>query len=514
MLVGRATFEIRGVRKIVEMPAPGGIAVGFQVLGGVAVVAENTWAAIRGRDELQVNWEMGPNADYDSAAFKQKLLDTVRSSAGSVRSKGDVEGALRDAAKVVTAEYYVPHLAHATMEPPAALANVTSAGCEVWAPTQNPQSARTEVARALGMSESKVTIHVTLAGGGFGRKSMSDFIVEAAILSRIMAAPVRVQWTRQDDLRHDYYHAVSAQRLEAAIDGAGNVTAWRQRTAFPTFVSTFFRLASSPGASELGMGLTDLPLAIPNVRMEAGGAKSRVRLGWLRSVCNIFHAFASGSFIDELAHARGRDPRDTWLELVGPPRAFTPKEAGLSDFKNYGESVEAYPIDVGRYRHVIERVTAMSDWGKPQKPGRALGLAAHRSFLSDVAVVVAVEKRPDGSIVVDEAWTVIDAGMVLNSDRVRAQMEGAVIFGMSIALYGEVTMKDGAVEQGSFRDYRLVRLPASPRRIHVEIVESDGPPRGVGEAGVPPVAPAIANAIFALTGERIRELPIAARLKV
>jgi len=499
-------LAVPGVRAVVEVPRYG-LAPGFRPVGGIAVVADHTWAALKGRQALVVEWDDGANADYDSGRFREALLETVRAPQAVVRKKGDVEAALKRAAKLVSAEYYVPHLAHATMEPPAAVAHATETRCEVWACTQDPQAARKEVADALFLDEAAVTVHVTLLGGGFGRKSKPDFIVEAALLSREVKAPVRVQWTRDDDLRHDYYHTVSAQRFDAALGADGAVQAWRHRTAFPSIGSTFVPLVTSPFAWETGMGATDVPLDVPHVQVEAGPARAHLRIGWLRSVCNIFHGFGVGCFVDELAHARGKDPLATWLDVIGPPRALTPKEAGVASFTNYGAPLSEHPIDVGRFRAVLERAATSAGWGTPQE-GRALGLAAHRSFNSAVAVVVAVKLRPNGTLVVDEAWVAADVGTVVNRDRVISQLEGAVVFGQSIALHGRISVTKGRVEQAGFRDYRLARIGDSPRRITVELVDSDAPPAGVGEPGVPPVAPAIANAVFALTGKRYRELPL------
>lgn len=500
---GRRALAVPGVKRVIAMPEPVG-PVAFQPWGGIAVVADNTWAAMRGRAELDIQWDLGPNASYDSDSYKAQLSASVHASGKAVRNVGDVEAALANAARVIEAEYHVPHLAHVTMEPPAAVARFVDGACEAWAPSQYPQDARTEMARVLGISEDKTTCHVTFLGGAFGRKAKSDFISEAAFLAREAGAPVRVQWTRDDDLGHDYYNAVNTQLLTAALDAQGKVVAWRQRTAFPPIASTF-KDVPGPVADDLQQGVTDLPLAIPNVRAETCDAAAHVRIGWLRSVYNIFHGFSWGSFADELAHARGLDPREALLEIIGPPRIVTLAELGVPKLSNYGQSLQQHPIDTGRLRGVIERVTKMSGWGRRD---RSLGLAAHRSFLTYVAVVVSVVEKGPGKIAVDEAWLAADAGTVVNLERARSQMEGAVIFGMSHAFYGGATMKGGVTQQVNFLDYRLVRMPEAPRKIHVDIVESDGPPGGIGEPGVPPVAPAIANAVFALTGQRIRELPL------
>jgi isoquinoline 1-oxidoreductase beta subunit len=499
-------LAIPGVKQVIAMPEPTKPYV-FQPWGGIAVLAENTWAAMRGRAALNITWEGGENTSYDSDQYRQTLSTSVHAPGTPVRNVGDTEAALASAARRFEAEYHLPHLAHAPMEPPVAVARVENGQCEVWAPTQNPQAARAEAARVLGIGEDKVQVHVTFLGGGFGRKSKADFVSEAAWLAKKAGVPVRVQWTREDDVQHDYYHSVSVQLLSAGLDEKGKVVAWRHRTAFPPIGSTFSP-ANRPSAGDLQLGVLDLALAVPNVRAEACEANAYVRIGWLRSVYNIFHAFSVNSFIDELAHERGEDPRDVRLELIGPPRVVSLEELGVKELPNYGASVAEHPVDAGRLRHVIERVTELSRWSERKKEGRALGLAAHRSFLTYVAVVVSMVKSPSGKPMVDEAWVVLDAGTVVNTDRVRSQMEGSVIFGMSIAMYGEVTMKGGATQQSNFRDFRLVRIGEAPRKIHVDIVQSDGPPGGIGEPGVPSVAPAIANALFALTGKRIRALPL------
>ncbi len=514
-------LAVPGVKRVVEIARPEG-PTAYHPLGGLAVVADNTWAAMLAREKLDITWEHGDNASYDSVKYRELLSASVRGPGQTRRKVGDVDGALAKAKTKVEAEYHVPHLAHAPMEPPAAVARVDANGCEVWACTQDPQTAQEEVAHALGIDPKKVIIHVTFLGGGFGRKSKPDFIVEAALVSRAMNAPVRLAWTREDDVRHDYFHSTCTQHLTAGIDDQGSVTAWLHRTAFPSIRATFKGPDVTFGDNgELNQGVLDWPLAIPNVRAEVCEAKWHVRIGWMRSVHNINHAFAINSFLDEIAHARGKDPRDNMLELIGgPTRGSTQNgglhplslaELGVDKLPNYGAPVEQHPVDPGRLRRVVERVTELSQWGsfrKSRSRDRALGLAAHRSFLTYVAVVAAVVRDAQGKIKVDEAWLVCDPGTIVNADRVRSQMEGAVVFGMSIALHGAITLRNGAVEQSNFRDYPIARIGEAPRNIHVEIVPSDGLSGGVGEPGVPPVAPAIANAVFALTGKRVRELPL------
>jgi isoquinoline 1-oxidoreductase beta subunit len=508
-----AALAVPGVRHVVEMPVPEQ-PYKFQPWGGIAVVADNTWAALRGRKALNISWSPGENAQYESERYAAQLTELVRAPGKSLRNRGDVEAALGKAARRVEAEYYVPHLPHAPMEPPVALARIEGDHCEIWAPTQNPQAARSEAARVLGWPEEKITSHVTFLGGAFGRKSKADFVAEAVFLAQKTNAPVRVQWTREDDLQHDYYNTVSKQQLSAGLDAQGKVVAWRHRTAFPP-IATVFGPNHEPGAGDLQQGILDFGIDVPNLRAEAAGVDAHVRIGWLRSVYNIFHAFAENSFVDEIAQARGADMRDVLLELYGPPRQIrSTDELGVSELRNYGQPLEKYPVDMARQRRVVERVTELSGWSGRKAAGRSLGLAAHRSFLSYTAVVASMVRDPQGTLRVDEAWIVIDAGKVMNLDRVRSQMEGSVIFGMSLALYGAITMKDGVVQQSNFHDLKLLRIGAAPRKINVEVIESDGAPGGVGEPGLPPVAPAIANAVFALTGQRVRELPISRTFSV
>ncbi|MDP2272374.1 MAG: molybdopterin-dependent oxidoreductase [Archangium sp.] len=500
-------LAVPGVVKVVEMPQPK-VPWHFQPWGGLAVVAENTWAAMRGRAALHITWAAGPNGAYDSEVFKAALSKAVSVPGLVARKVGDAEAALKSAARTVEAEYHVPHLPHLPMEPPVAVARMTSDLCEVWAPTQNPQAAQKEVARALGVPLEKVRVHVTFLGGAFGRKAKADFCSEAAVLAKMLGVPVRMQFTREDDLRHDYVNTVSTNRLTAGLDPSGRVVALRYRTAFPS-IQSLFGDPATPEPEDLQQGVLDLAFAVPNLTAEIGVATAHTRIGWLRSVYNIFQGFSIGSFVDELAHERKADPRDVWLELIGPPRKLSLSDLGVKELKNYGQPLELHPVDAGRLRNVIDRVTRAARWDERGRDGRFLGLAAHRSFLSYVAAIVSMIKRPDGKLVVDEVWVALDAGIIVNAERVRAQMEGSVIFGMSLALYGGITMKNGAIEQENFRDGgRIVRMGEAPRKTWVDLMESDAAPGGVGEPGVPPIAPAIANAVFALTGQRVRELPL------
>ena len=503
----KRALAVPGVRRVIEMPQPKPPYM-FQPWGGLAVVADHTWAAMRGRAELDVEWEHGPNATYDSERYKEQLAQSVAQPGEVARKHGDPEAALKSAARIVEATYHVPHLPHIPMEPPVAVARMDGQRCEIWAPTQNPQAARTEVARALGTSEANVQVHVTFLGGAFGRKSKADFCSEAALLAREVGAPVRVQFTRADDVRHDYVNTVSTNRLTAGLDETGRIIAWRHRTAFPS-IGSLFGLPVRPGLDDLQQGVLDLAFAVPNLSAEVCDATAHTRIGWLRSVYNIFQAFSVGSFVDELAQAKRVDVRDVWLELLGPPRQMSLSELGVAELKNYGQPLDKHPVDAGRLRNVLERVTRAAGWDQRAQQGRSLGLAAHRSFLSYTALVASVVKSATGKIAVDEVWVSFDAGTIINPDRVRAQLEGSIIFGMSLALFGGITMKQGAIEQDNYRGgARIVRIGEAPRRVHIDIVESDAAPGGVGEPGVPPVAPAIANAVFALTGQRARELPL------
>src|ERR1700686_2378485 len=480
----------------------------FQPLGGVAVLADNTWAAFQGRKKLKITWDNGANETYDSAEYKKELQETARKPAKVIRSVGDANAALAAASgsNVVEAEYYVPLLAHAPMEPMVALAEFKDGKATIWAPTQNPQAVQAIVSTELGIPKENVICNVTLLGGGFGRKSKPDYVAEAAVLSKKVGRPVKVVWTREDDIKFDYYNAVAGMYFKAAVDAKGKPTAWLQRSVFPPITSIFDVNAVYGDPPHLAQGWTDLPYDLPNLSIENGPAKAHVRIGWLRSVANIYHGFAVQTFTDELAHRAKRDPADYLLELIGQPRTLN--FAGV-DYPNYGAAYDIYPWETGRLRRVTEMVIEKSGWGKRKLgKGAGLGIAAHRSFLTYVATVVEVEVNDQGDIRIPRVDCVVDAGLVVNPEVTKAQFEGAAVFGTSVARSGEITAKKGLIEQSNFDTYPVARINEAPYQTNVYLVDSDAPPAGVGEPGVPPFIPALCNAIFAATGKRVRELPL------
>ncbi|MEA2558853.1 MAG: isoquinoline 1-oxidoreductase subunit beta [Acidobacteriota bacterium] len=618
-----AALAVPGVRFVepvlpADFPMTGGVGANFIPHAGVAVIAENTWAAWQGRRALKVEWDLGPNESYDSQAFSDELKESTERPGKPVRWKGDVDAAIGGAGKVVEASYHIPHLAQTPMEPPAAVALYENGKWEIWSPTQGPELAQhyiglallepdpvqglvwqvTEpselrdceqepqrifiesLAKRLGVDETtlfkmrddlkknvrdKVKVHVTLLGGGFGRKSNPDYAMEAAFLARNHpGVPIRVQWTREDDIKFSFYNSVSRQYFKAGLDAGGRPAGLLQRSAFSSFFATIFappayvpadqgdifakaRAAFHNGgeylygsAIELGQGLEDNPYVIENLRIENSPAANHIRCGWMRSVANIYHAFGLCSFADEMANAAGRDSKDYLLELIGRGHMFT--EAEFRDKEHVPcydnnlfpmsrkmmpiggqekEIMPGYPPDTRRLRAVVERVAKESGWdekkGKLPK-GRGLGIAAHRSFLSYVAIVIDVSLNEANELTINEVYAALDCGLMVNPDRVYAQMEGGILYGLSLALLGEITVKNGAVVQNNFDDYPVLRIHHAPKKILTyfeppspEVVKDypgDGvPPTGVGEPPTAAVAPALANAIFAAGGPRIREIP-------
>ena len=572
-------LAVAGVRYVVPIFPPGarggGVGRGFTPHAGVAVVAANTWAAWQGRRALRptIKWDLGPHATYDSAAYREELEGSTAKPGKVVRRWKDVDDAFAQAAGgTVKATYYVPHLAQAPMEPPVAVALFQNGHMEVWAPTQNPDGAQQLAGQvALDLTDLQMTdetfkdkaraaatVHVTMLGGGFGRKSKPDYIGEAAILAKHNpGVPIRVQWTREDDIKFSYYNAASSQHLEASLGPDQRPTALLQRSALTSFFGTLVPNYSTPGLEdpalatwakerlklfgggeypyasgiERAQGLEDMPYDVPNLRLENCKAENHIRVGWMRSVANIYHAFAINSFAGELAIAAGRDPKDYLLELIGKDDRVLDEETlsrqAVERFRNnelplkiievpveggqVNQVVPGYPPQPSRLRAAINQVAEESGWKDKvaqykNMKGRGLGIAAHRSFLSYVAVVVDVSLNDENELTIHDVYGTIHCGLAVNRDRVLAQMEGGIVYGLSYSLLGEITVKNGAVVQNNFDDYPVLRLYQTPR-IHVSIVDSPEPPTGVGEPPTPAVAPALANAIVAAGGPRIREIP-------
>ena len=502
---------LSGVVDVIEIPAAKG-ATQFQPKGGVAVIAQNTWAAWQGRKALSVTWDDGANSDYNSNNFKESLLVTVNKPQAHVREKGDATVVLASAADKLVADYYIPHLAQAPMEPPCATAMYYKDRVDVWAATQNPQADMETVGAMVGMEKEKINVHVTMLGGAFGRKSKPDFSAEAAYLSMKTGKPIRVQWTREDDIQHGFYHAVSAQHVEASLNDEGGIDAYLHRTAFSPIASIFQEGANAPFSFELDLGFTDNPILTPNMKLERGEAPAKARIGWMRSVSNIFHAFAVQSFINEAAHKAGKDAKDYLLEVIGPDRIIDVTEQN-AEYMNYWGDKAVYPLDTSRLKNVIKKVASMANWGREMPKGRGLGIAAHRSFLTYVATVVEVEVSDKGDLTIVKSWVAIDAGTVVNTDTVVNQTQGGSIFGITTAISDGITFDKGRVQQSNFHNYRVPRMSDAPLDIEVEVVQSDAAPAGVGEPATPVYAPALCNAIFAACGKRIRQLPIGNQLK-
>jgi isoquinoline 1-oxidoreductase beta subunit len=505
------TLKVPGVEAVYEIDGVFTVPRAFAILGGVAVVANSTYAAIQGRDALVIEWEDGPNASYNSVAFDKEMAATAAQPGKIIRNQGDPDAAFANAKQVFSADYHAQHMVQAPMEPLVAIARIADGKAEVWAPVQSPYGARKDIATNLKMPLEDVTVHVSLLGGGFGRKSNWDFMVEAALVSqKHNGTPILLQWTREDDIQHAFYHTVSVERIEAAIDDKGKVTGWRHRTVAPSIISTFKKDDGYSFPIEYGMGFVNTPFDIPNVRCENGKAMAHTRIGWYRSVSTQPHIFAVQSAVSEIADKLGRDPKDFLLELIGPDRKLDPKALGFpADFWNFGDPYESFPIDTARLRNVIHIASEKAGWGKSLPERHGLGIAAHCAWSSYVATVVHAEIDDDGTIRVPEVTTAVDCGLYVNPERIRSQLEGAAVMGMSNALYSGITFKNGAVEQSNFTDYNVARMSNYPKKVSVHIVDAPHGTHsgGIGEPAVAPMIAALCNAVFAASKKRLRSLP-------
>ncbi|MFT6065642.1 MAG: isoquinoline 1-oxidoreductase beta subunit [Polaribacter sp.] len=487
--------KVEGVERIFQIdrivPPTGQF---FGALGGVAVIANSTWAAFQGKLDLNIEWNYGENESFDTEKFKEKLTQRVHEKGKLVPGgSGNVYRAFEDAENMVEATYHVPFLVHAPMEVPNATAWFKGDTIEVWAPVQDPQTARAEIAHFFEIPLEKVTVNVTFLGGGFGRKSKSDFVVEAVAISKKINAPVQVVWTREDDIQHSFYHAASAQYLKGSLNEKGELTAWLQRVAMPSIVSSFKPMSEYASGFELNQGFTNNPYQLDNFRLENTKAEANLRIGWMRSVVHIHSGFGNNSFADELAHAANIDPVQFHLNLIGKDRIIKGKSE--------------YPYDAKRMKDVLKNTAKIANWGKTLPENHGVGVAVHYSFYSYVATIVEVSVKNE-KVKVEHIWTTIDCGLALNKDNITNQLEGAAIFGMSIALYGKISAKEGAIEQNNFFDYQMTRMKDAPK-IEIAIMDKmEEPPTGVGEPGVPVIAPAICNAIFNAIGKRVRSLPL------
>ena len=501
------TKKIKGVVDVIALK-PRNIPLNINPLSGVAVLANNTWSALEGRKKLKVEWQLGEKKVHNSEGFKAELVNKVNKKGQHVADKGDVYAHQYNEKNTVEATYTVPYIHHASMETPAATAIVTDDKCTVWAGTQAPQWARNKVAEELGVKKEdidKIEINLTLMGGAFGRKSKGDFIVEAVELAKATKRPVKVIWSREDDIQHGFYHSIAANYHKAEITDNGSADFWLSRNAYPPIGWLWNAETKTPSDFHMGLGFADLPFELNNLSIEKHDVDSFVRPGWVRSVACINNGFALGSFVDELSIKANISPREMWLNLLGSDRFVDPAE---NNYKhgNYSLDMKEHPLDTKRMKHLINLISDKANVEEKLPKNQGWGISFLRSFGSFVAAATKVEVV-NKKVTVLEMHTAVDCGIVVTPDRVKAQMEGAMIFGLSIALMNEISVKDGRVEQSNFHDYPVARINQAPE-MHVHIVESDAPPGGIGEPGVPPVAPSITNAIYRATKIRIRDLPV------
>jgi len=481
---------VPGVRDVIEVTPFDNPAF---MAGGVAVVAENTWAAIKGRDALLVEWEDGPHADENTESLRSQFERLTLETGEAIRDDGDVEAALAGAATRLDAVYEVPFLYHATLEPMNCVADVRDDSCEIWAPTQVPGMCLALAAAVTGLPRESVTVHMLRSGGGFGRRLMADYAAEAAFISQAVGSPVQVVFTREDDMRHGYYRPAGMYRLGAGIDVSGQLIAWKEHVS--TTSRNAFR-GDDDTAAETEVFPDALPAAaVPNFRLAYTPADSSVPTGALRGPGKNANTFVEQCFLDEIALAAGKDPVEIRREILGEPRDLPYRDHGGPTFST------------GRLRNVLDLAVSRSDWGKPLPAGQGRGVAAQMMFGAYVAQIAEVTVDDEGGVRVDHVVCAVDCGIVINPPGARAQVEGGILHGLSATLHGEITIADGGVVEGNFDGYRLLRIDETPE-IEIHFVPSTDAPTGLGEMVFPTIMPAVANAVFAATGRRVRRLPI------
>jgi isoquinoline 1-oxidoreductase subunit beta len=495
-----AARAIPGVRDVVLVPGPkAGEPFARNLAAGVAVVADDTWAALRGRDALVVDWRKGPWADASSADLERRAHAAFDASGTIVRSDGDYEVARASAAHVVEQRYVVPFLAHATMEPQHATVEVRNGRARLVGSLQSPGGASRMISAMTGIPRLDIDIELTRAGGGFGRRLANDFVAEVVLVAQAVQAPVKVVWTREDDMRHDWYRPFGVHALSASLDASGRVTGWAHRTAA---TSRKYREADMAEADDwIGCADPDnFPAGgVANYLNEWRSVEFGLARGWWRAPLHTFSAFAVQSFTDEVAHAAGQDPVAFRLALLGEPREL--------DYRDHGGP----KFHTGRLADVLKAAARRIGWGRAVAPGRGLGIACHFTFGGYTAHAMEVEVGAGGTLRIARCVCVTDVGEVVNPLGVEAQMMGGTIDGLSTALGLEITVEGGRVVQGNFMDYPLMRMQDAPD-VEVEILRTDHAPCGAGEMGIPSAAPALANAIYAATGKRLRKLPLRAQL--
>lgn len=503
-------LKVKGVVDVIQLK-PRNIPLGVNPLSGVAVLAKNTWAAHQGKAKLNIEWDyqgVEQSLKHDSEQFATQLKAQVNRKGEQIGYQGDVYQQKFNKDNTVEATYSVPYLHHAPMETPAATADVVGNKCTVWAGTQNPQWAQGLVAQELGLTREQsgnVELNVTLMGGAFGRKSKGDFIIEAVELSKATNRPVKVIWSREDDIQHGFYHSSSANYFKAEVDKNGQVDKLIARNAYPPIGWLWNPDAKEPSDSQLSLGFADIPFTLKHLSIEKHKVDSFVRPGWVRSVACINNGFALGSFVDELAVKAKVSTQSMWLNLLGKDRHIKADENHFK-YSNYDLDIKEHPIDTKRMKDLINLLCEKANTNEVLPENHGWGISFLRSFGSFIAAATKVSVI-DNKVTVLEMHTAVDCGVAVTPDRVQAQMEGAMIFGLSIALMGEISVKEGSVTQSNFHDYPVTRIHQAPE-MHVHIVESFAPPGGIGEPGVPPVAPSITNAIYHACNTRIRDLPI------